>query len=99
MLARVAGPVQPLSRKDESLMYIVAIGWLYVALMMAITETSVVAGVATFLLYGLAPVSIAMYIMGTPGRRRRRRAQEAREAAEAATAQAARLPDDGATGP
>ncbi|WP_029050635.1 MULTISPECIES: hypothetical protein [Burkholderiaceae] len=80
-------------------MYIVAIGWLYVALMMAITETSVVAGVATFLLYGLAPVSIVMYIMGTPGRRRRRRAQEAREAAEAATAQAARLPDDGATGP
>ncbi|MFJ5382300.1 hypothetical protein ACIPID_11555 [Cupriavidus sp. CER94] len=79
-------------------MYIVAIGWLYVALMMAITETSVVAGVATFLLYGLAPVSIVMYIMGTPGRRRRRRAQEARDAAQAASAQAARLPDDGAAG-
>ncbi|KAI3594643.1 putative transmembrane protein [Cupriavidus sp. U2] len=80
-------------------MYIVAIGWLYVALMMAITETSVVAGVATFLLYGLAPVSIVMYIMGTPGRRRRRRAQEGRDAAQAASAQAARLPDDGAAGP
>lgn len=80
-------------------MYIVAIGWLYVALMMAITETSVVAGVATFLLYGLAPVSIVMYIMGTLGRRRRRRAQEGRDAAQAASAQAARLPDDGAAGP
>lgn len=64
-------------------MYIVAIGWLYVALMMAITETNVVAGVATFLLYGLAPVSIVLYIMGTPGRRRRRKAEAEREAAAA----------------
>lgn len=82
-------------------MYIVAIGWLYVALMMAITETSIVAGVATFLLYGLAPVSIVMYIMGTPGRRRRRKAREAQEASEAAPSQAARaarMPDDGSGG-
>jgi len=69
-------------------MYIVAIGWLYVALMMAITETNVVAGVATFLLYGLGPVAIVMYIMGTPGRLRRRKAREAREAEEAAGAKA-----------
>lgn len=83
-------------------MYIVAIGWLYVALMMAITETSVVAGVATFLLYGLAPVSIVMYILGTPGRRSRRRAQEAREAARtaaAAPAPAAPHPDERGTEP
>ena len=59
-------------------MYIVAIGWLYVALMMAITETNVVAGVATFLLYGLAPLALVLYILGTPGRRRRRKAAEAR---------------------
>lgn len=62
-------------------MYIVAIGWIYVVLMMAITETNVVAGVATFLLYGVAPVSIVMYIMGTPGRKRRRKVREAQEAA------------------
>ncbi len=68
-------------------MYIVAIGWLYVVLMMSITETSAVAGVATFLFYGLAPVSIVMYIMGTPGRRRRRKAREAGEAAAAKTAE------------
>ncbi|MCA3185319.1 MULTISPECIES: hypothetical protein [unclassified Cupriavidus] len=82
-------------------MYIVAIGWLYVALMMAITETSIVAGVATFLLYGLAPVSIVMYIMGTPGRQRRRKAREAEEArltAPAQDAQAARMPDEGSGG-
>lgn len=59
-------------------MYIVAIGWLYVALMMAITEHNVVAGVATFLLYGAAPVALVLYIMGTPGRRQRRKAEEAR---------------------
>ena len=59
-------------------MYIVAIGWLYVALMMAITEHNIVAGVATFLLYGAAPVALVLYIMGTPGRRRRRKAEEAR---------------------
>lgn len=71
-------------------MYIVAIGWMYVALMMAITETSIVAGVATFVLYGLVPVSIIVYIMGTGGRRRRRREQAAREAPEAAAAQPSR---------
>ncbi|KAF7958177.1 hypothetical protein AWV80_00785 [Cupriavidus sp. UYMU48A] len=59
-------------------MYIVAIGWLYVALMMAITEHNMVAGVATFLLYGAAPVALVLYIMGTPGRRQRRKAEEAR---------------------
>ncbi|WP_018004484.1 hypothetical protein [Cupriavidus neocaledonicus] len=53
-------------------MYIVAIGWLYVALMMAITEHNVVAGVATFLMYGVAPVALVLYILGTPGRRRRK---------------------------
>ncbi|WP_420993856.1 hypothetical protein ACKI2N_008915 [Cupriavidus sp. 30B13] len=58
-------------------MYIVAAGWLYVTLMMAITEHTVVAGVATFAFYGLGPVAILMYIMGTPGRRRRRKAEEA----------------------
>ncbi|WP_404993146.1 hypothetical protein [Cupriavidus pauculus] len=78
-------------------MYIVAIGWLYVAMMMAITEANIVAGAATFVFYGLVPVSILMYIMGTPGRRRRRKAAEAREQAAAAQAQAASSdPDAGA---
>lgn len=67
-------------------MYIVAIGWLYVALMMAITEHTVVAAIATFLLYGVGPVALLLYILGTPGRRKRRRAAE--QAAEQATKQA-----------
>lgn len=53
-------------------MYIVALAWIYVVLMMAITEPSVVAGVMTFLMYGVVPVTIIVYVMGTPARRRRR---------------------------
>ncbi|MGO4328435.1 hypothetical protein AB4Z48_17275 [Cupriavidus sp. 2TAF22] len=76
-------------------MYIVAIGWIYVVLMMAITEHTVVAGVATFVFYGLGPVAILMYIMGTPGRRRRRKAEEARQEQAAVQAQARPTPPAG----
>ncbi|WP_455280706.1 hypothetical protein [Cupriavidus necator] len=81
-------------------MYVVAIGWLYVALMMAITEHNVVAGVATFLMYGAAPVALVLYIMGTPGRRRRKaQAERAQAAAVAATEASDAAPPqaDGAT--
>lgn len=78
-------------------MYIVAIGWLYVALMMAITEHTVVAAIATFLLYGIGPVALLLYILGTPGRRRRRRAAE--QAAEAAAKTAAAKPPEGSGNP
>lgn len=56
-------------------MHIAAVGWIYVVLMMAITEDSVVAGIMTFLFYGVLPVAIIMYLAGT-GNRKRRRAQE-----------------------
>lgn len=51
-------------------MYIVAIAWLYIALLMAATETSVVAGVLTLLIYGVAPLSLFLWLVGTPARRR-----------------------------
>ena len=72
-------------------MYIIAIGWLYVTLLMALTETSFAAGAATFLLYGLFPLSILLYLLGTPQRRRNRRAREAvsQGSAESATESAA----------
>ncbi len=54
-------------------MYIVAIAWLYVVLMMALTESSVVAGIATFTFYGLAPLALFLWLVGTPQRRRNRR--------------------------
>lgn len=66
-------------------MYIVAVAWLYVTLMMALAEATnpngtVLGAVFTFLLYGALPLSIVMYLMGTPMRRRARRVQEADEA-------------------
>ncbi|BEV16335.1 YjdF family protein [Herbaspirillum sp. DW155] len=53
-------------------MIIVAIAWLYVVFMMSITEQSAIAGIATFLLYGIIPLTIVLYLMGTPQRKRNR---------------------------
>ncbi len=77
-------------------MYLVAIAWIYVVLMMAVTEAisnqgTVLGAVITFLMYGLMPLAIVLYIIGTPGRRRRRRALEASASASAASA----APDGG----
>ncbi|MCX7659086.1 MAG: hypothetical protein N2040_00830 [Caldimonas manganoxidans] len=71
-------------------MYLVAIAWLYVALMMAVAEAistqgSVLGAVVTFLFYGLGPVSLVIYLLGTPARRRAQRAATAREQAAAAS--------------
>ncbi len=51
-------------------MYIVAIAWLYVTVLMAATERSVTAGVLTFLAYGLAPLALLLWLFGGPRRRR-----------------------------
>jgi hypothetical protein len=81
-------------------MYLVAIAWLYVALMMALAEAVHPAGgwlgaVITFVLYGLAPVSLVMYLMATPLRRRARQREALAE--RAALAQAATTPQVGVT--
>lgn len=77
-------------------MYIVPIAWLYVALMMAIAEATntngtVLGGVITFVLYGVGPVALVVYLMGAPARRR---AIKAREAAEMTAAHSIQ-PDTG----
>jgi predicted DNA repair protein MutK len=61
--------------RNERIMHIAVVGWIYVVLMMSVVEESFVAGIMTFFLYGVLPVSIILYIGGT-GRRRRRREQE-----------------------
>jgi hypothetical protein len=72
-------------------MYIVALAWIYVVFMMSITEQSVIAGIMTFLLYGILPVAIILYVMGTPQRKRNRKnAEKLREAASSLEAQAPR---------
>jgi amino acid transporter len=54
----------------ENIMWIVAIGWSYVVILMAATETSVVAGVMTFLVYCMIPLSILFYLTGAKRRMR-----------------------------
>ena len=63
-------------------MYIMAIGWGYVALMMALAEAtnangSILGAILTFVCYGLMPVGLLLYILGRPARRRRREQQAA----------------------
>lgn len=62
-------------------MYLVAIAWMYVVLMMSIVEAlspqgTVLGALFTFVLYGLLPMGIVMYLLGTPMRRRARIAAE-----------------------
>lgn len=62
-------------------MYLVAIAWGYVALMMAAAEAlspqgTLFGAFVTLMLYGVLPLGLLMYILGTPGRKRRRQADE-----------------------
>jgi hypothetical protein len=50
--------------------YIVVIAWLYVILMIAILQKTLVAGVTMFLFFGLAPCALVVWLMGRPARRR-----------------------------
>lgn len=65
-------------------MYIVPIAWLYVAVMMSVAEAAssngtLLGAIITFVLYGLLPVSLILYFMGAPGRKRAIRMREAAE--------------------
>ncbi len=73
-------------------MYLVLIAWFYITLLMALAEATSPAGtvlgaLVTFALYGLLPMGIVAYILGTPARKRALRAQAlAEQAAEHAPA-------------
>jgi hypothetical protein len=63
-------------------MYLVAIAWIYVVLMVAVAEAvspqgTVLGALITFVFYGVVPLGIVLYILGTPGRKRARAAAEA----------------------
>ena len=69
-------------------MYLIAIAWMYVVLMMSVAEATnangtVLGAIVTFFLYGLLPLSLVVYLMQSPARRK---AIKAREAAELAAA-------------
>lgn len=75
-------------------MHIVAIAWMFVVVLMTLAEATSPQGTLlgaffTLLLYGLLPLAIVLYLLGTPMRRR------ARQRAEAA---AASIPQSDASG-
>lgn len=61
-------------------MWIVAVAWIYVVGLMAVTETSVVAGIMTFLFYCVLPLTILFYLTGGKRRAAKRQAAAARTA-------------------
>lgn len=94
-------------------MYLIVIAWFYVTAMMALAEAtspqgSLLGALITFVLYGLLPMGILVYIFGTPERKRKlkaRRQEQQRaydEALPAQTTEAAAdsvLPDAGGHAP
>lgn len=60
-------------------MYIVAIAWLYVVMVMAATESNFTAAAMTLLWYGVFPLALFLWLFGTPQRRRNRQLRIARE--------------------
>jgi biotin transporter BioY len=54
-------------------MYIIAIAWLYVVILMAVTEKSVTAGLLTFIFYGLLPCALLLWLLGSKHRQRYRK--------------------------
>ncbi|MGG7605961.1 hypothetical protein [Massilia sp. BKSP1R2A-1] len=63
-------------------MWIVAVAWVYVVVLMAATEPTIVHGLMTFLFYCAVPLSILLYLTGGKRRRARREALAKRKAAE-----------------
>ena len=62
-------------------MYLIAIAWIYVVLLMSIAEATNTTGtllgaLITFFLYGLLPLSLVLYIMRTPARKRAMKEKE-----------------------
>ena len=78
-------------------MHMVAIGWLWVVFMMAITAGSVVSGILMFVLYGLAPCCLLFYWLIRQARRQRAQALwlEEQERLRAAAVQPPEAPAPG----
>jgi hypothetical protein len=85
--------------------YLVVIAWMYVVLMMSVAEATnttgtVLGAIVTFVLYGLLPMGLVVYIMSTPARKRKIKAREAAEMAAAKAQQPLAIdPDAGGHSP
>jgi hypothetical protein len=63
-------------------MYIIVIAWIYVTLMMSVAEANntngtLLGAIVTFILYGILPTALMVYLMGAPKRNTARKAKEA----------------------
>ena len=72
-------------------MFLVAIAWVYVVLMVAVVEATspqgtVLGAFFTLLLYGLLPLGIVLYLMSSPARKRLRREREGLAAGQSGAA-------------
>jgi len=55
---------------------IIVIGWLYVTILIAANEPSIIAGIVSFLFYGALPCSLLIYFAGSKVRRQRQKYRE-----------------------
>ena len=63
-------------------MYIVAIGWMFVVVCMAAAEAasaSLLGALGTLMFYGVLPLALFLWLVGTPQRHRQRKAREDRD--------------------
>ena len=84
-------------------MYLIVVAWIYVVLMMSVAEATnsngtLLGALMTFVLYGVGPVALVVYLMGAPARSKaikKRNAQElTRQADSQPGAQARSLAPD-----
>lgn len=61
-------------------MYIVAIAWLFTAVMLSLGQPSLVAGVLSFVFWGPLPLALLLWLVGTPGRHRNARRKRSAQA-------------------
>lgn len=72
-------------------MYLIVIAWIYVVLMMSVAEAtssngSLLGALITFVLYGVGPVLLVVYLMRAPARSKTIRKREAAARAHCAAA-------------
>ncbi len=68
-------------------MYLIVIAWIYVVLMMSVAEASnsnatLMGAMFTFVIYGVGPVTLVVYLMGAPARSKAIKKRHAEELAQ-----------------
>ncbi|MSQ65992.1 MAG: hypothetical protein EXR37_06585 [Limnohabitans sp.] len=80
------------------MLYIVAIGWMFVVVLMTVVEAtapngSLLGAFFTFFLYGVIPLGLVLYLLGTPLRMKQQKTLQA----DADPHNAAVIPPDSST--